>query len=643
MSKELGYTYLDDGSRDWGKGVIGPSLADELRVNYFLDSNHPSNSNLNLLLPLAGLALVGCGTTPSSPDQPLDSSPIVSQPDQGAQNLGWQFPFWGRGYFTGGGGGAHSGHLDFSVAAGLCEPEKTLIIRTIPIRPMAPGVVAWVGKENNPNDPRHSMVRIDHPNGYSSEYEHLGEIKVQPGDKVAYTSELGFTSCEHSPDHFNSGPHVDVALYKGDQPVPFDESQPIAGWAHKSLPGDRNGILAKSGEEPRVANTSWCREESRNSKDCEGTINYIDFNPVYLTKNPPPDISPLVVPTVIPTPTEIPQPTPTPAFTLKDQAVISGTGSCLNIREQPSTNSRVQRCEKEGSSVFVTGGPVYTDGYLWWQLSDGNWAVQDYLRQRPLNQIYSPTYTPITPTLEKPTGVITSTKVVFKDVQIFEGPSWDCINNPTERNCRENRIHAVWELTMPNFWRQYLSFTPQFLTRNNSPVAKTTEISFYCMNPNKDYVGATFDAGPHNIMTASLAAGNIDRASVELSEQPTNPVSTYPRDYGMVEFESSSLNLAPDQRFMVGSGVVINKGDLTLDTFYRGAVIIQVGYDNRGKVVGYAIGRYGELKNPYDNLLVNRKMPPGSKYTFSTRGPARVGGGNIASLKSSVYNGTCKF
>lgn len=62
------------------------------------------------------------------------------------------------------------------------------------------------------------------------------------------------------------------------------------------------------------------------------------------------------------------------------QVVVTGTGSCLNIRVQPRTDAPVLTCLKDGQEVTIAEGPRVTDGRRWWLLDGFGWAVDSYLR-----------------------------------------------------------------------------------------------------------------------------------------------------------------------------------------------------------------------------------------------------------------------
>ena len=55
-------------------------------------------------------------------------------------------------------------------------------------------------------------------------------------------------------------------------------------------------------------------------------------------------------------------------------AVVIGTSSCLNVRENPSTSARVVGCLAEGTSVQLGEGPRSADGLGWFKVAAGRVA-----------------------------------------------------------------------------------------------------------------------------------------------------------------------------------------------------------------------------------------------------------------------------
>lgn len=93
----------------------------------------------------------------------------------------------------------------------------------------------------------------------------------------------------------------------------------------------------------------------------------------------------VVLPTV--SPTEPPPPAPAevgPGAVV----VVRGTGGTgLNLRAQPTTQSRRVATLKEGTELTVLDGPEEAGGYVWWQLqtADGTegWGADRWLVLKP--------------------------------------------------------------------------------------------------------------------------------------------------------------------------------------------------------------------------------------------------------------------
>ena len=53
-------------------------------------------------------------------------------------------------------------------------------------------------------------------------------------------------------------------------------------------------------------------------------------------------------------------------------------GNCANVRDAASLRGSVVACLHDGTTVKVDHGPVYADGFLWWQVGKG-WIAHDFL------------------------------------------------------------------------------------------------------------------------------------------------------------------------------------------------------------------------------------------------------------------------
>lgn len=61
--------------------------------------------------------------------------------------------------------------------------------------------------------------------------------------------------------------------------------------------------------------------------------------------------------------------------------IVTGTGDCLRVREQPGVQAPEVDCLADGTAVTISSGPLEVDGYEWWKLEGyGGWAAGNWLR-----------------------------------------------------------------------------------------------------------------------------------------------------------------------------------------------------------------------------------------------------------------------
>jgi hypothetical protein len=59
-----------------------------------------------------------------------------------------------------------------------------------------------------------------------------------------------------------------------------------------------------------------------------------------------------------------------PILGYDDQVQV--TGSCANIRQQPTISAKVVACLTNGTTVHIdTTPPRYADGHIWWSVNNG--------------------------------------------------------------------------------------------------------------------------------------------------------------------------------------------------------------------------------------------------------------------------------
>lgn len=64
-------------------------------------------------------------------------------------------------------------------------------------------------------------------------------------------------------------------------------------------------------------------------------------------------------------------------------AMVYGTGSCLNFREQPNATAKVLTCQFDGTTAQVVEGPVEEGSVTWWRLEGLGWGSGQFLAPAP--------------------------------------------------------------------------------------------------------------------------------------------------------------------------------------------------------------------------------------------------------------------
>jgi hypothetical protein len=75
------------------------------------------------------------------------------------------------------------------------------------------------------------------------------------------------------------------------------------------------------------------------------------------------------------------------AFRIGDVYVITESGNDLNLRDRPSISGTVEGQLKTRDYVEITGGPIFADGYTWWEVDGKGWVVEDqewFRRSNPI-------------------------------------------------------------------------------------------------------------------------------------------------------------------------------------------------------------------------------------------------------------------
>jgi murein DD-endopeptidase MepM/ murein hydrolase activator NlpD len=133
--------------------------------------------------PLAAPATSGIGSTALSSGRGLSSRGAFPAPANGA--LFWPVPSGSISQYY------HAGHLALDIAA----PYGAQVSAA------QSGTVTWAGWRNNGGG---YVVSIDHGNGMSTVYNHLGSVWVSPGQYVGAGQGIGGVGCTG----MCTGPHV---------------------------------------------------------------------------------------------------------------------------------------------------------------------------------------------------------------------------------------------------------------------------------------------------------------------------------------------------------------------------------------------------------------------------------------------------
>lgn len=137
----------------------------------------------------------------------------------------------------------------------------------------ASGTIRKVGREDDPRDPFHSIVIVNH-GMYETGYMHLANISVQKGQVVKVGDLLGNPSCEVPPGGRATGVHAHTFVLKDGKPVPIDEFS-FSGWRADYDEKNARGVFMKEGEVTRIADKGRCGPDEATIKNCGGIRNDI--------------------------------------------------------------------------------------------------------------------------------------------------------------------------------------------------------------------------------------------------------------------------------------------------------------------------------------------------------------------------------
>jgi hypothetical protein len=186
------------------------------------------------------------------------------------------------------------------------------------------------------------------------------------GESIARGQTLGTVGPAGSVGN-NGAPHVHLELHRGrgaNSPVPFStpEGLPLEGVA---LPATEN----HAGRAPIVASANPAGRAATAAETRQGggeLVAQAQTSPRAIAA-PSPNESARA--------TRSAQSAQTPG--LVRAAIVQGTGSCLNVREQASAGARIVECLPDGSEVPLASGA--DEG--WRQIESKGWAASEYLKR----------------------------------------------------------------------------------------------------------------------------------------------------------------------------------------------------------------------------------------------------------------------
>lgn len=306
----------------WRRTYLGLSAGMSLAIAACTGSGGPQAEAKPTSTPTYSTTLTSAETKPISTPTP-NISPL---------NSSFELPFSGTWYFT---KGPHSDDLSRGMRYALyfappeiipCPSGKPLEGRYVTAAAL--GKVTVVGNEKDPADKNHSIVEIQHPNGYTTGYMHLENIKPRVGQEVKQGDILGNPSCEYPPGGKISVEHLQFYLKRAGLPVRISE---ISLSGYKITEGDREGLgnLSKPGEKTRTPDQRGCD----NDQICGGIRNDLTSSSKPLSESvAKPAIKPkfeVPQPTAAPKPVSKPTQAPVPRL---EQGFTTFTSALLPYR-----------------------------------------------------------------------------------------------------------------------------------------------------------------------------------------------------------------------------------------------------------------------------------------------------------------------
>ncbi len=185
----------------------------------------------------------------------------------------------------------------------------------------------------------------------------------------------------------NGAPHVHLELHRGTRlsdPLPFAgpdglllEGVALAASGARNEHGSRDTLMSSNRAGGLVSSTTTRRGETTQAMSTTSDQPVVPLSAASLSA---------LGRTIETTSTGATvAATPAPAAGTR-AAVVSGTDSCLNVRESAKTAAAKLGCLAEGTAVTVSDGPITADGFTWVKidptgaLKKAGWVVEKYLK-----------------------------------------------------------------------------------------------------------------------------------------------------------------------------------------------------------------------------------------------------------------------
>jgi uncharacterized protein YraI len=254
-------------------------------------------------------------------------------------------------------GGSHQGRSRYGLDLVLADGGTSGAAVFAPIG----GKVTWAQAPGAGN----GCLAISLPDGsYSVALCHLVlDRALRSGESITRGQQLGKVG-EAGNVGNNGAPHIHLEVHRGggaNNPVPFSAPDGLA-FAGVELPATGE-VGEYGGKTPLMASAAAGRAaQSSGAVSAQGQT----------------AVRPLLAGSSTTDGARAPRSVQAPG--LVRAAMVQGTGSCLNVRERPSSDARIVECLAEGTEAPLVSGARGADG-SWTQIESKGWAASQFLRR----------------------------------------------------------------------------------------------------------------------------------------------------------------------------------------------------------------------------------------------------------------------